>query len=158
MREKIQINARVMQSLNQLHMKTKRGSNSKKEEECRYHEIRYDHGRVGYSRSARGTHRHHSPPYSSRNFYASEYSISIPEVSSYNMSKRWLIWRLRWIWSFTRIFVSKISSKCSGSRNGGWTHHNSYMIERGHGIGAMPPSLTRLSSASPISCLSYCPC
>jgi hypothetical protein len=51
MREKIQINSRVQQSLNQLQRKTKNGS--KQEEEGRYHERRDDHGRAGYSRSAR---------------------------------------------------------------------------------------------------------
>jgi hypothetical protein len=34
-----------MQSLNQLQRKTKRGSNSKQEEEGKYHERRDDHGR-----------------------------------------------------------------------------------------------------------------
>jgi hypothetical protein len=43
MREQNQINSQVMQSLNQLQRKTKRGSNSKQEEEGRYHERRDDH-------------------------------------------------------------------------------------------------------------------
>jgi hypothetical protein len=76
MREKSQINARVLQILNQLQRQTNNGS--KQEEEGRYHEIRDDRGRDGYSRSASRAHRHHSPPYSTRNFYASEYSISSP--------------------------------------------------------------------------------
>jgi hypothetical protein len=88
MREKIQINARVLQSLNQLQRKTKKGSNSKQEEEGRFHERREDHGRVGYSRSANRTRRHHSPPYSERNFYASEDSISSPEVSPVRHQRR----------------------------------------------------------------------
>jgi hypothetical protein len=64
MREKIQINDRVLQSLNQLQRKTKKGSNSKQEEEGMFCERREDHGRDGYSRSSSRTHRHHSPPYS----------------------------------------------------------------------------------------------
>jgi hypothetical protein len=73
MREKIQINARVLQSLNQLQRKMKKVSNSKQEEEGRFHERREDHGRIGYSGSSNRTHRHHSPPYSERNFYASRF-------------------------------------------------------------------------------------
>jgi hypothetical protein len=34
--------------------------------------------RVGYSRSARRTHRNHSPPYSARRSYAYEDSMSSP--------------------------------------------------------------------------------
>jgi L-serine deaminase len=71
MREKSQINARVLQSLNQLQRKMKKGSNSRQEEEGRCHERRNAHGRAGYSRSASRAHGHHSPPYSERNFYAS---------------------------------------------------------------------------------------
>ena len=75
-REKSQINARVLQILNQLQRQTNNGS--KQEEEGRYHEIRDDRGRDGYSRSDRRAHRHHSPPYLERKFYASEYPISSP--------------------------------------------------------------------------------
>jgi hypothetical protein len=60
MREKSQINARVLQSLNHLQGQGKNGS--RQEEAGRYHEIRDDRGRDGYSRSARRSHRHHSPP------------------------------------------------------------------------------------------------
>jgi hypothetical protein len=81
MREKIQINARVLQILNQLHGQTKKGSNSRQEEEGRFHERRDYHGRVGYSRSARRAHGHHSPPYSKIIFYAADDPISSPEVS-----------------------------------------------------------------------------
>jgi FtsZ-binding cell division protein ZapB len=70
MREKSHINARVLQILNQLQRQTKKGSNSKQEEEGRCYEIRDDHGRASYSRSARRSHGHHSPPYSEINFYA----------------------------------------------------------------------------------------
>jgi FtsZ-binding cell division protein ZapB len=71
MREKSHINARVLQSLNQLQRQTKKGSNSIQEEEGRCHEIRNDRGRDGYSRSSSRAHGHHSPPYSKRRFYAS---------------------------------------------------------------------------------------
>jgi hypothetical protein len=86
MREKSQINARVLQSLNQLQGQAKNGS--KQEEEGRCHERRDDRGRVGYSRSASRAHRHHSPPYSTRKFYASEYSLSSPEVSPVRHQRR----------------------------------------------------------------------
>jgi hypothetical protein len=76
MREKNQINSQVMQSLNQLHRQAKNGSDSRQEEEGRYHERRDNYKRDGHSRSASRTHRHHSPPYSTRKFYASEDSIS----------------------------------------------------------------------------------
>jgi hypothetical protein len=58
MREKIQINSRVLQSLNQLQSQMKKGSNSKKEEEGRFRERSEDRGRAIYSRSASRTHRH----------------------------------------------------------------------------------------------------
>ena len=80
-REYTQINSRVMQRLNQLQRKTKRGSNSKQEEEGMYHEIRDDHGRDGYSRSTSRARGHHSPPYSKRKFYALEDPVSNPKVS-----------------------------------------------------------------------------
>jgi hypothetical protein len=60
MREKGKINYRVLQSLNKLQCQANNGSN--KEEEGMCHERRDDRGRVGYSRSARIAHRHHSPP------------------------------------------------------------------------------------------------
>jgi hypothetical protein len=78
MREKNQINYRVFQSLNQLQRQMKKGSNSRQEEEGRCHERRDDRGRVGYSRSASRAHGQHSPPYSERNFNASEDPISSP--------------------------------------------------------------------------------
>jgi hypothetical protein len=59
-----------------LQRKTKRGPNSKQEEEGMYHERTDDHGRTGYSISVTKTHRHHSPPHSLRKFYASEDSIN----------------------------------------------------------------------------------
>jgi hypothetical protein len=81
MREKSQINARVLQSLNQLQRQTKKGSNSRQEEEGKCHEIRDDHGRVGYSKSASRAHGHHPPPYSEINLYASDDLVSSSEVS-----------------------------------------------------------------------------
>jgi hypothetical protein len=66
MREKIKINARVLQILNKLQRKTRNGS--KKGEEGMFHERRDDRGRDGYSRCASRMHRHHSPPYSTRKF------------------------------------------------------------------------------------------
>jgi hypothetical protein len=87
-REKNQINAQVMQILNQLQRQTKNGSNSKQEEEGRCHERRDDRRRTVYSRSASRTHRHHSPPYSTRKFYAFEESLSSPEVSLVRHQKR----------------------------------------------------------------------
>jgi hypothetical protein len=86
MREQSQINTRVLQSLNQLHRKRRNGY--EKEEEGRFCERRDDCGRDGYSRSARRTHRHHSPPYSARKFDASEDSISSPEVSPVRHQRR----------------------------------------------------------------------
>jgi hypothetical protein len=77
-----------MQILNQLQRKTKNGSNSKQEEEGRCHERIYDCKRTSYSRSASRTHRHHSPPYLARKFYASEDSISSPEVSPIRHQRR----------------------------------------------------------------------
>ena len=66
----------------------KKGSNLKQEVEGRFHERREDHGRDGYSRSANRIHRHHSPPYSEGNFYASEDPISSPEVSPIRHQRR----------------------------------------------------------------------
>jgi FtsZ-binding cell division protein ZapB len=80
MREKIQINAQVLHILNQFQRKTKKGSNSRQEEEGRCHERRDYHGRVGYSRSASRARGHHSPPYSERNFYALDDPIRSLEV------------------------------------------------------------------------------
>jgi hypothetical protein len=88
MREKSQINARVLQRLYQLQRQMKKGSNSRKEEEGRCHERRDYHGRVGYYRSARRAHGHHSPPYSERNFYASDDPVSSPEVSPVRHQRR----------------------------------------------------------------------
>jgi hypothetical protein len=88
MREQNQINSQVMQSLNQLHRQEKNGSDSRQEEEGRHHERRDNYKRVGHSRSASRTHRHHSPPYSTRKFYASEDSISSPEVSHVRHQRR----------------------------------------------------------------------
>jgi hypothetical protein len=87
-REKSQINARVLQSLNHLQRQTKKGSNSRQEEEGRCHERRDDHGRVGYSRSPGRSHGHHSPPYSERNFYSSEDHVSSQEVSPIRHQRR----------------------------------------------------------------------
>jgi hypothetical protein len=81
MREKSQINALVLQSLNQLQRQTKKGSNLRQEEEGRCHEIRDDCGRVGYFRSDSRTHGHHSPPYSERKFYVGDHPVSSLEVS-----------------------------------------------------------------------------
>jgi hypothetical protein len=58
----------------------KKVSNSRQKEEGRCHERRDNRGRVGYSRSASIAHGHHSPPYSERKFYASEYLISSRKV------------------------------------------------------------------------------
>jgi hypothetical protein len=77
-----------MKILNQFQRKTKNGSNSKQEEERRCHKIRDDRRRASYSRSASRTHRHHSPPYSTRNFYASEDSIHSLEVSPIRNKRR----------------------------------------------------------------------
>jgi hypothetical protein len=77
-----------MQILNQLQRKTKNESNSRHEEEGRYYERRYNYIRYGYSISDSITHRHHSPPYSTRKFYAFEDSISSPEVSPVRHQRR----------------------------------------------------------------------
>jgi hypothetical protein len=87
MREKNQINAQVMQSLNQLQRQTKNGSNSRREEEGRYRERRDNYNRASYSRSDRRNHRNHSP-HSTRKFYASKYSISNPKVSHVRHQRR----------------------------------------------------------------------
>jgi hypothetical protein len=81
MREKSQINYQVLQSLNQLQRKMKKGSNSRQEEEGKCHERRDDRGRAGYSRSSNRTRGHHSPPYSKINLYASDDLVSNSEVS-----------------------------------------------------------------------------
>jgi hypothetical protein len=86
MREKSQINARVLYILNQLQDQSNNGS--KQEEEGRYHERRDDHGKAGYSRSDSRSHRHHSPPHSTRKFYAFEYSLRSLEVSPYRHQRR----------------------------------------------------------------------
>ena len=88
MRDKIQINAQVLQRLNQLQRQTKKGSNSRQEEEGRFHERRDDCGRVGYSRSSSRAHGHHPPPYSERNFYASEDPVNNTEVSTIRQQRR----------------------------------------------------------------------
>jgi hypothetical protein len=88
MREQNQINAQVLQSLNQLHGKARNGSDLRQEEEEIYHERRGNYRRDAHSRSASRTHRHHSPPYSTRKFYASEDSISSPEVSHVRHQRR----------------------------------------------------------------------
>ena len=77
-----------MQSLNQLHRQAKNGSDSRHEEEGRTHERRDKYRRTSHSISSRGTHRHHSPPYSTRKFYASEDSISNPKVSLVRNQRR----------------------------------------------------------------------
>jgi hypothetical protein len=71
-----------------LHRQTKKGSNSRQEEEGRCHERRDDHGRVGYSRSASRAHGHHSPPCSERKFYATDDPVSSPEVSHVRHQRR----------------------------------------------------------------------
>jgi hypothetical protein len=81
MREKNKINSQVMQILIQLHRKANNGSNLRKEEEGRHYERRNDYKRIDHSRSAIRNHRHYSPPYSTRKFYAYENSISNIEVS-----------------------------------------------------------------------------
>jgi FtsZ-binding cell division protein ZapB len=62
MREKSQINARVLWSLNHLQRKMKKESNSIQEEEGGCQERGDARGRVGYSRSASRAHGCHSPP------------------------------------------------------------------------------------------------
>jgi hypothetical protein len=66
----------------------KKGSNSRQEEEGRCHERRDDHGRDGYFRSASRAHGNHSPPYSERNFYASDDPVSSPKVSLVRHQRR----------------------------------------------------------------------
>jgi hypothetical protein len=61
---------------------------SRQEEEGRHHERRDNYRRTSRSRSASGNHRHHSPPYSSRKFYASEDSISSMEGSHVRHQRR----------------------------------------------------------------------
>jgi hypothetical protein len=78
----------VLQILNQFHRQTKKGSNSKQEEEGRFHERRENRGKVGYSGSVSRTNRHHSPPYSKIIFYASKDSISNLEVSPVRHQRR----------------------------------------------------------------------
>jgi hypothetical protein len=88
MREKNKINSQVMQRLNRLHRQERNGSGSRQEEDGRHHERRGNYRRVGHSRSTGRTHGHHSPPYSTRKFYASEDSISSPEVSHVRHQRR----------------------------------------------------------------------
>jgi len=86
--EQNQINGQVMQSLNQFQREAKNGSISRHEEEGIYHQRRDNYRRVGYFRSALRTHRHHPPPYSSRQFYASEDPISRLVVSHVRNQRR----------------------------------------------------------------------
>jgi hypothetical protein len=88
MREKIKINDQVMQIVNQLHRKARNGSVLRHEEEGKYHERRDNYRRFCHSRSSSRNHRHHSPPYSTRKFYASEDSISSPKVSLVRHKRR----------------------------------------------------------------------
>jgi hypothetical protein len=60
----------------------------RQEEEGGCHEIRDDHGRVDYSRNASKSHGHHLPPFSERNFYASNDPISNPKVSPIKHQRR----------------------------------------------------------------------
>jgi hypothetical protein len=66
----------------------KKGSNSRQEEEGRFHERRNDRGRAGYSISPSRAHGHHSPPYSERMLYASEDPVRSPEVSLVRNQRR----------------------------------------------------------------------
>jgi hypothetical protein len=88
MREKIQINAQVLQSLNQLQRKMKKESNSRQEEEGRCHERRDDRGRASYSRSASRAHRHQSPPCLEIIFYTSDDPVRSLEVSPVRHQRR----------------------------------------------------------------------
>jgi seryl-tRNA synthetase len=76
MREQNQVNAQMMQSLNQLQRQAKNGSDTTQGEEGRHHEIRDNYKRIGHSKSVSRNHRHHSPPYSARKFYVFEDSMS----------------------------------------------------------------------------------
>ena len=78
MREQNQINAQVMQILNQLHRQGRNGLDLRHDEEERYHERRNNYRRAGHSISAIRNHRNRSPPYSTKKFYAFEDSISNP--------------------------------------------------------------------------------
>jgi hypothetical protein len=66
----------------------KNGSSLRQEEEGRCHERRDARGRAGYSISASRAHGNHSPPYSRRNFYASDDPISSLEVSPIRNQRR----------------------------------------------------------------------
>jgi hypothetical protein len=77
-----------MQSLNQLHMQVRNGSDSRQEEEGKYHERSDNYRRSSHSISDSITHRQHSPPYLERKFYASKYSISNPKVSHVRHQRR----------------------------------------------------------------------
>jgi hypothetical protein len=68
------------------------------------------------------------------------------EYASYNISMRWLMRMARWTWSATWLLKSNIRARCSGWKNGGWTHHDSCMVDMGCGMKAMPPSHTWPSS------------
>jgi hypothetical protein len=88
MKEQNQINSQVMQILNHLHRQAKKGSSSRHEEGGKQHERRDNYRGTSYSRSASRTHRQHSPPHSTRKLYASEDSISSPEVSPVRHQRR----------------------------------------------------------------------
>jgi hypothetical protein len=77
-----------MQNLNQLHKQAKKGSGSRHKEEGRHHERRDKYRRPSYSRSDNRTHRQHSLPYLAMKVYASEDSISSPEVSLVRHQRR----------------------------------------------------------------------
>jgi len=70
------------------------------------------------------------------------YPAGALEYASYNISMHWLMRMARWTWSTTWLLKSSIRSRCTGWKNGGWTRHDSYMVDMGCGMGAMPPSHT----------------
>jgi len=67
----------MMQSLNPLEKQERNGLGSIQREEGIQHERRDNYKRANHSSSS-GTHKNHSPPYSTRKSYASEDSMSNP--------------------------------------------------------------------------------
>jgi hypothetical protein len=86
MKEHNQINSQMMQSLNQLQKQAKNGSTQdmKKKVYLMKEETTTKDPVIQEGE----THRHHSPPYLTRNSYVSEDSIRSPEVSHIRHQRR----------------------------------------------------------------------
>jgi hypothetical protein len=83
-----------MQSLNQLQRQAKNGSCSRHEEEGKHYERRDKYRIPSHSRSASVTHRHHSPPYSTRKFHVSEIQGVVYKCLVLGIKEEYMSWRI----------------------------------------------------------------